>query len=63
MFKEAWCNIPEALAYYGNGNNNIPLIHILDLIKDVHSVTLQIPNKQYFLAIDGAKECTQINIL
>lgn len=36
LFKVSHSSKPDYLTYYGPGDNIIPLIHILDLIKNIH---------------------------
>jgi len=43
IFTQAWRNVPEELVYYGKGENIIPVVHMIDLIKDIHSVILNVP--------------------
>ena len=43
LFKDAWSGQKEALAYYGPGDNYIPMIHIKDLAMHVKHVVKHRP--------------------
>lgn len=52
-FEEARLQKPPELAYYGEGRNRIPTVHVKDLVTYVKKVVERPPNNiQYLLAID-----------
>jgi adenylate kinase len=51
-FEEARLQKPPELAYYGEGRNRIPTVHVKDLVTYVKKVVERPPAIQYLLAID-----------
>lgn len=58
-FMQARQQRPEALSFYGNGKNRIPMVHIEDLTTYVEKVIDKKPNLPYILALDHNPKPTQ----
>jgi len=54
-FRKAWMEQPKALPYLGEGDNNVPTIHVKDLARFVKYVIEQKPDSKYLLAIDRTR--------
>ncbi len=54
---------PEALSYYGDGKNRIPMIHVQDLITFIEKTIEKLPSLPYILAIDHNPKPTQKKII
>ncbi len=54
---------PDALTYYGNGKNRIPMIHIEDLTTYVEKVIEKKPDLPYILALDQNPKPTQAKVI
>jgi adenylate kinase len=60
LFKAAWLQDPPALPYLGQGDNQIPTIHVNDLVRFIIKVAEAPPEEgNYFLAFDRASNRTQ----
>jgi len=51
-FEQARLQRPLELAYYGEGKNRIPTVHVKDLVTYIKKVVERPPTIQYLLAID-----------
>jgi len=60
---QARLQVPEALKYYGNGKNRIPMIHVQDLITFIEKTIEKKPNLPYIFAIDHNPKPTQKRII
>jgi len=55
-FKSAWLQKPAKLSYYGLGDNQIPTIHVKDLVSMVKKLYETKPEQQYVFAIDNSQD-------
>ena len=62
-FMQARLQKPEALIYYGNGKNRIPMVHIEDLVTYVEKVIQKKPAIPYILALDHNPKPTQAKMI
>ena len=69
FFRRAWLSLHPDLAslpVIGEGNNNLPTIHVKDLarfVKFLSSESAATIKKQYFIAVDQCKNSTQRDII
>uniref|UniRef100_A0A8C6IRY3 Uncharacterized protein n=1 Tax=Melopsittacus undulatus TaxID=13146 RepID=A0A8C6IRY3_MELUD len=54
FFKVGWLSETPAIPIFGDGNNFIPTIHILDLAAVLQNVADHRPKSRYILAVDGS---------
>ncbi|KAM8920832.1 adenylate kinase 7 [Pelodytes ibericus] len=54
FFKEAWLGESQALTVFGEGSNNIPLIHITDLASVIQNIADHRPRTHYLVAVDDS---------
>ncbi|KAM9554943.1 adenylate kinase 7 isoform 4-T4 [Guaruba guarouba] len=54
FFKRGWLSEPPAIPIFGDGNNFIPTIHILDLAAVLQNVADHRPKSHYILAVDAS---------
>ncbi|KAM4014382.1 adenylate kinase 7 [Anomaloglossus baeobatrachus] len=54
VFKEAWIGETPALPIYGDGQNVVPMIHIVDLASVVQNIVDQRPRTHYLVAVDDS---------
>eukprot|EP00842_Homolaphlyctis_polyrhiza_P001759 jgi/Hompol1/2584/HPOL_001428-RA len=54
LFKAAWMNEPE-LPCFGDGSNNLPTIHLDDLISIIAETIETTPENKYLVAVDESK--------
>ena len=62
-FMQARQQKPEALTFYGNGKNRIPMVHIEDLVTYVEKVIDKKPALPYLLALDHNGKPTQAKVI
>ncbi|XP_024914347.1 adenylate kinase 7-like isoform X2 [Cynoglossus semilaevis] len=55
FFKTSWLGRENEIPVFGEGNNTIPTIHIVDLASVIHEVIKHQPEPYYLLAVDSAK--------
>ena len=64
LFKSAWLQKPNALPYLNEGNNQIPTIHLQDLVRFVVKVAEAPPEgSPYLLALDQTDDRTQKSLI
>ncbi|XP_061204889.1 adenylate kinase 7 isoform X4 [Neopsephotus bourkii] len=59
FFKRGWLSETPAIPIFGDGNNFIPTIHILDLAAVLQNVADHRPKSHYILAVDGSMHTLQ----
>ncbi|XP_010086404.1 PREDICTED: adenylate kinase 7, partial [Pterocles gutturalis] len=59
FFKIGWLSEIPAIPVFGDGNNFIPTIHILDLAAVLQNVADHRPKSHYILAVDGSMHTLQ----
>ncbi|NWU62194.1 KAD7 kinase, partial [Pterocles burchelli] len=59
FFKIGWLSETPAIPVFGDGNNFIPTIHILDLAAVLQNVADHRPKSHYILAVDGSMHTLQ----
>ncbi|NXX86178.1 KAD7 kinase, partial [Urocolius indicus] len=59
FFKVSWLSEAPAIPVFGDGNNFIPTIHVLDLAAVLQNVAEQRPSSHYILAVDGSMHTLQ----
>ena len=62
-FKKSWLGKEEYIPIIGEGNNFLPTIHILDLVKVIKQVVTIKPNEHYIFACDNTKNPSMKNII
>lgn len=62
-FMQARLQKPEALTFYGNGKNRIPMVHIEDLVTYVEKTIEKRPDLPYIIAIDHNPKPTQAKVI
>ncbi|XP_014812948.1 PREDICTED: adenylate kinase 7 [Calidris pugnax] len=59
FFKIGWLNETPAIPVFGDGNNFIPTIHILDLAAVLQNIADHRPHSRYILAVDSSMHTLQ----
>ncbi|NXN24747.1 KAD7 kinase, partial [Nycticryphes semicollaris] len=59
FFKIGWLNETPAIPVFGEGNNFIPTIHILDLAAVIQNIADHRPRSRYILAVDASMHTLQ----
>ncbi|XP_009981589.1 PREDICTED: adenylate kinase 7, partial [Tauraco erythrolophus] len=59
FFKIGWLSETPAIPIFGDGNNFVPTIHVLDLAAVLQNVADQRPRSQYILAVDESVHTLQ----
>ncbi|NXJ61850.1 KAD7 kinase, partial [Rostratula benghalensis] len=59
FFKMGWLNETPAIPVFGEGNNFIPTIHVLDLAAVIQNVADHKPRSRYILAVDASMHTLQ----
>lgn len=62
-FKSAWLQDPKELAFYGEGQNKLPTIHVKDLSTLVEKIYTSKPESQYSFGIDNTENRAQESII
>ena len=63
-FQKAWIQNPLELPYIGEGENNVPTIHVIDLARLVRRVVIDDPKEQpYIFAIDKTRRPSQKRLI
>jgi len=62
-FRSAWLQEPEYLTYIEDGENNIPTIHVVDLVRLIKKVFEVKPEHKYIFAIDNTPDRRQKSII
>ena len=62
-FKKSWLGKDEYIPINGTGNNFLPTIHIIDLVKIIKQVIKIKPNEHYIFACDNTKNPSMKNII
>lgn len=62
-FRQAWLQEPEYLPYIEDGENCIPTIHAVDLVRLVKKVYEVKPEQQYIFAIDNTEDRRQKSLI
>ena len=58
-FKSAWLQSPEYLTYVEDGENKIPTVHVIDLVRLVKKIYETKPDKKYLFCIDNTEDRRQ----
>lgn len=58
-FKSAWLQSPEYLTYVEDGENKIPTVHVVDLVRLVKKIYETKPDKKYLFCIDNTEDRRQ----
>jgi adenylate kinase len=58
-FKSAWLQSPEYLTYVEDGENKIPTVHVVDLVRLVKKIYEAKPDKKYLFCIDNTDDRRQ----
>ncbi|XP_074005133.1 adenylate kinase 7 [Numenius arquata] len=59
FFKIGWLNETPAIPVFGDGNNFIPTIHVLDLAAVLQNIADHRPHSRYILAVDASMHTLQ----
>ena len=62
-FRSAWLQNPEYLQYIDDGENNLPTIHVVDLVRLVKKIYETKPEKPYIFAIDNTEDRKQKSLI
>lgn len=62
-FKSAWLESPPSVACIGDGQNQVPTIHVTDLCRAVKFIVESKPETHYIVAIDNTSDRTQMSIV
>ena len=62
-FRSAWLQSPEYLPYIDDGENQLPTIHVVDLVRLVKKLYETKPEHKYVFAIDNTEDRRQKSII